>query len=180
MDTLTRGLQQRPECELGPSPMAPQGPQAAPWGLFGTSPAAARCTTLCSHAFLADRSLPLPQGSLAHRAFPLKAIRGEYSPSDKGEDTETGNGLAAALTQFPSVQSFSVVARKSETAADDFSRSMAESVEQICGEKVQDLTCVERGSKFLSLKMRVLVASPEMAALVYSRLQEDPRVMFKY
>lgn len=125
----------------------------------------------CGEADLTDRFL-----------VAARALRGEYDPEDASDDTEANSNLLAALVEeYPAPYSFTAVGRV-DAGGDDAAlvAALAALVRKECGGADVESATPRLGGKFVSVRLRATVESPDTIRRVFDALRADARVKMAF
>ncbi|KAG8460055.1 hypothetical protein KFE25_014200 [Diacronema lutheri] len=133
----------------------------------------------CSEAKITQTLGEASGAKLSERfMYAQRALSGEFSPPDDAADTETGTGLIGGLVNFPAELEFTVVA---ECAAEqDLLADLAAIARRSSGLMPTCTTAKPRGARFTSVRMRILVGSPDTARDLHAAFLAHPAVRFTF
>lgn len=107
----------------------------------------------------------------------VKALRGDFDPSDAATDTEHDAQLAAALLQWPASITFVVVGVNEPGFRDDIVGMVSAAAD---GGMLQVQEQERANGKFLSVKMTAMIDEPSTVDDLHARFKADPRVKMSF
>lgn len=110
--------------------------------------------------------------------YAQRALSGEFTPADEAADMEGGTGLLGGLLDFPAELEFTVVAERADEQ--QFLRELAELARQTAGLLPTATTARPRGSRFVNVKMKILVGSPDVSKRLHAAFLAHPAVRFTF
>lgn len=108
----------------------------------------------------------------------VKALRGDYSPHNAQADNEREARLSEALLTWPAEVVFAVVGKNNPEFIEWAQQTVVESVGE--GKPLAMVTQERAGGKFITVKVSLLVSSPEVVDEVHAKLKADPRAIMSF